>query len=121
MVVLVESKSMPVTTSLRAAAAKQAQKIFKLGSRVLSVRVSMETVAKKKNDGQAAVVQYLVQVPGRVIVVRRKAKDVYLALGEAAQHAARQVKKLKERRISSKRQARDEHSLLDLEDVHLST
>lgn len=120
MVVLVESKSMPVTTALRAAAAKQAQRIFKLSGRVLSVRVSMETVARRKNDSQAAIVQYLVQVPGRVIVVRRKAKDVYQAIADAAHHAARQVKKLKERRITTKRQSKQMDGILSLDEIHLT-
>lgn len=121
MVVLVESKSMPVTTALREAAAKHAQRIFKLSGRVLSVRVSMEAVTKKKNDGQAAVVQYLVQVPGRVIVVRRKAKDIYQALSDAAHHAARQVKKMKERRLTAKRQPKLSDPMLSLDDMQLTT
>jgi ribosomal subunit interface protein len=101
--VIVTSKTLQVTQALRAMAARQAQKLFRLGKKILRVRVSLEAVAKKKNDMTATIVQYHVELPGKDIVVRRKARDMYEALVDAASSAARQVRKVKERQITFKR------------------
>ncbi len=101
--VIVTSKTLQVTQALKAAAVKQARKLLKFGKRILRVRVSLEAVAKKKSSMQAALVQYQVELPGKDVVVRRQAQDMYEALVDAASSAARQVRKAKERRITFKR------------------
>lgn len=101
--VIVTSKTLQVTQALRAMASRQAQKLFRLGKKILRVRVSLESVARRKNDATATIVQYHVELPGKDIVVRRKARDMYEALVDAASSASRQVRKVKERRITFKR------------------
>jgi len=101
--VIVTSKTLQVTQALKAMASRQAQKLFRLGKKILRVRVSLEAVARRKNDMTAAIVQYHVELPGKDIVVRRKARDMYEALVDAASSAARQVRKAKERQIVFKR------------------
>jgi ribosomal subunit interface protein len=101
--VIVTSKTLQVTQALRAMASRQAQKLYRLGKKILRVRVSLEAVTKKKNDSSATIVQYHVELPGKDIVVRRKARDMYEALVDAASSAARQVRKAKERQITFKR------------------
>ncbi len=114
--VLVESKTIPVTDALRALAVKQARRISRLGARVLRIRVIFETIGKKRNDAQATMVQFLVELPGRDVVVRRRARDLYQALIDAAHHTARQVRRAKEKRINLRRQPH-----LELVDVGLTT
>ncbi len=101
--VIVTSKTLQVTQALRSMAIRQAQKLYRLGKRILRVRVSLEAVARKKNDSTATVVQYHVELPGKDVVVRRRARDMYEALVDAASSAARQVQKVKERRLTFKR------------------
>lgn len=101
--VIITSKTLQVTQALRAAAVRQAEKLFRFGKKILKVRVSLEVVNRKKNDLQATIVQYQVDLPGRRIVVRRKARDMYEALVDAASSAARQVRKTKEKRLFFKR------------------
>lgn len=101
--VIVTSKTLYVTQALRAMATRQAQKLYRLGKRILRVRVSLEAVVRKKNDTQATVVQYHVELPGKDVVVRRKARDMYEALVDAASSAARQVRKAKEKQVSFKK------------------
>jgi len=101
--VIVTSKTLQITQALKAAAVRQATKLFRFGHRILRVRVSLEAVAKKKSNITAAVVQYRVELPGRDVIVRRQAQDMYEALVDAASSAARQVRKVKERRMTFKR------------------
>lgn len=101
--VIVTSKTLQITQALKAAAIRQARKLLRFGHRILRVRVSLEAVAKKKRNFQAAIVQYQVELPGRDVIVRRQAKDMYEALVDAASSAARQVRKVKERRMTFKR------------------
>lgn len=101
--VIVTSKTLQVTQALRAAAIRQAEKLMRFGKKILRVRVTLEKVAKKKNDTQAAIVQYHVELPGRDVIVRRQARDMYEALVDAASRAARQVRKVKEQQVYFKR------------------
>lgn len=101
--VIVTSKTLQITQALRQAAIRQAEKLLKFGKKILRVRVSLEAVAKKKNDTQAAIVQYHVELPGKDVVVRRQARDMYEALVDAASRAGRQICKIKEKRIYFKR------------------
>jgi len=103
MVVIVTSKTLHVTQALREMAERQAQKLYRLGKRIIRVRVSLEAVTKKKNDTHSTVVQYHVELPGKDVVVRRKARDMYEALVDAASSAARQVRKAKEKQATFKR------------------
>ncbi len=104
--VIVESKTIPVTAALRAVAVKQARHILRLGGRILRIRVHLDAIAKKKNDTHSSVAQFQIELPGKDIVVRRRARDLYLAIIEAAHQASRQVRKLKEKRLTTKRHSR---------------
>lgn len=103
MVVIVTSKTLHVTQALRDMAERQAQKLHRFGKNIIRVRVSLEAVAKKKNDTHATIVQYHVELPGRDVVVKRKARDMYEALVDAASSASRQVRKVKEKELTFKR------------------
>lgn len=101
--VIVTSKTLQITQALKAAAIRQARKLVRFGHRIVRVRVSLEAVAKKHQSMQAAVVQYQVELPGKQVIVRRQARDMYEALVDAAASAARQIRKTKERRMMFKR------------------
>lgn len=97
--VLVQGKTLEVTKSLRAFIMKQAEKLTKVGVRILNVRVYLEQVARKANDSKRALVKYKVELPGKDIIVKRRAKDIYEAVVDATDSVVRQVRKLKEKRI----------------------
>lgn len=103
MTVLVEAKNMEVTEALRTHVTKHAEKLAKLGKRVISVRVFLETVAKKSNDPHANHVTFRVMIPGKDIVVHKQAVDMYQAVIQAARGAIRHVRKVAERRITKTR------------------
>jgi ribosomal subunit interface protein len=104
MTVIVESKQMKVTASLRQHVELQAQKLLKLSKRVTAARVYLETVRKKSNDKMANLVTYCVELPGKDVVVRKRAVDMYQAIADATEGAVRQVRKQYEKRRDSKRQ-----------------
>ncbi len=104
MTVIVASKQMKVTAGLRQYVEDQAQKLLKLGKRAAGVRVYLETVRKKSNDQMANVVTYCVELPGKNVVVKKTAVDMYQAILQATASAARQVRKQYEKRRDSKRQ-----------------
>lgn len=101
--VIVQSKTLPVTSAIRRFAQRQAEKISKFSSRITAIFVYLEKVKGKDNDPFAASVRYHVLLPGHDVVVRRKATDLYLAMVEAASRAGRQVRKLKEKRLTTHR------------------
>lgn len=103
MTVIVESKRMKVTNGLRSHVESQARKISKLSKRVNTIRVYLETVHKKSNDQLANVVTYVVEIPGKNVIVRKSARDMYQAVASATEGAARQLRKRYEKRRTRKR------------------
>lgn len=106
MTVIVESKQMKVTSGLRAHVEAQAQKLLKLSKNVTGIRVHLETVRKKSNDTLANIVTYVVELPGKDVIVKKRAVDMYQAIIQASEGAARQVRKRYERRRDLRRQAK---------------
>lgn len=101
MTVVVESKRVKVTQSLRDFVHKHADKIVKkLGNNVIKMSVHLETISKKHNDPSANIVTYLIAMPGRkVIMVRKTAVDMYEAIAQATKEAFRHVRKARDRRL----------------------
>jgi ribosomal subunit interface protein len=105
MTVLVEAKNLKVTDALRNHVTKQASKLQKISKAIVSVRVFLETVAKKNNDPHANKVTFKVSIPGKDVIVIKEAVDMYEAIIQAAHGALRQVRKTAERRITKARHA----------------
>lgn len=104
MTVIVQAKSMSVTQSLRNFATSQAKKIAKFSRKISQITVHLEQVNQaKSNDPTVASVKYLVRMPGKDIIVKRKATDMYDAIVDATDRVTRQVRKLKEKKIAQKR------------------
>ncbi len=103
MKVFVQAKEMNVTQGIQRYVKQQVKKkISKLGQKVLGVRVSLEKVVRKTNDGQASQAKVQLQIPGKDIVVKQKSHDVYLAITSAIKASARQLRKLKDKRLAKR-------------------
>ncbi|OGJ15693.1 MAG: ribosomal subunit interface protein [Candidatus Pacebacteria bacterium RIFCSPHIGHO2_01_FULL_46_16] len=100
----VSSKHMRVTPAIRAFARKQADKLTKLRKHITGARLFLETVAKKHNDPQANVATLEIDVPGKNVVVQGRATDLYQAIVAASNSAARQVRKVFEKKRTKQRQ-----------------
>lgn len=103
MTVIVESKRLKVTQALRAYIEEQADKLAKLGKGITQVRVHLEKIAKKTNDPHANVVTFHVSIPGKDVVVTKRAVDMYEAIVEATEGAVRQLRKQHEKRRTLRR------------------
>lgn len=103
MTVIVESKKMKVTQAIRIFAQEQAEKLKKLEKGVSQVRIYLENVAKKKSDSYSNIVTYHIEIPGKNIVVKKHAQDMYVAIVEATQGAVRKLRKVSEKRVTKKR------------------
>lgn len=101
--VSVQSKTLEITEALRLFCEKQARKVARFSQKISSINIYVENIAKKKNDPASASVQYAVNVPGQVLVVKRRAADLYEAVVDATNGIMRQVRKEKEKRIDKKR------------------
>ncbi|NCN82409.1 MAG: ribosome-associated translation inhibitor RaiA [Candidatus Pacebacteria bacterium] len=99
----VSSKHMDVTPAIREFARKQAGKLVRLSKKITGARLFLETVPKKHNDPQANTVTYEVEVPGKNVVVTAHARDLYQAIVVATNSAARQVRKVFEKRRTMRR------------------
>lgn len=106
MTVIVESKRMKVTSALREFVVRQTQKLAKLHKKTTTVRVNLETVKKKSNDPLANSATFRVHIPGKSLVVTRKAVTMYDAIVDAAKAATRQLRKHHEKRFTSRRTAK---------------
>ena len=96
--VIVQSKTFAVTEALRAFVEKHVTRLFRKRGRISQIVVYLESIPKKKNDLFSTCAKFHIEMPGKSIVVQEKAADLYLAISQAAQSAARQLRKVKERR-----------------------
>lgn len=105
MTVVVESKRLKVTNSLRDFALAQTDKLLKFGDKsVTKISVFLETVGKKKNDPTANIVTYALVIPGKkILVVKKKAVDMYEAIVSASHEALRRLRKIREKRQDKQR------------------
>lgn len=106
MKVIVEGKEMVVTPAIQEHARKQARKIGRLSKKVLAIRIFLETIKKKSNDPSANQVTYEVDIPGKDVVVRSHAEDMYLAIVKATDAAQRKLRKLFEKQRDLTREER---------------
>lgn len=106
MTVIVESKQLKVTQAMRAFAQAQAEKLFKLHKGITKVCIHLESITKKNNDPFANLVVYRVAVPGRDVIVRKKAVDMYEAIVSATNAAVRRLRKQFERKVTIHRSGR---------------
>lgn len=103
--VTIHSKQVKITDALREHARRQAQQIQKMSKKILDVSFFVETVSKKHNDPRANKVVVQVRRPGKDIVVRSFATNLYEAISEASRAAARRLRKTRERKLHAKRDA----------------
>jgi ribosomal subunit interface protein len=103
MTVLVQSNSLKVSKALQRFVEDQAAKVRKLGKGVVQIQVYLESIAKKSNDPHANKVTYKVSIPGKDVVVTKNATNMYDAIVDATDSAARQMRKLYERRRTLQR------------------
>lgn len=112
MKVFVEGKNLEVTQAMREHAQHHAEKISKLGKSIIEVRVFLETIAKKSNDPHANRAIFSVSLPGKAVVVRKEAVDMYEAIVDAAKSAVRQVRKQAEKQIARTRKTQATKDLM---------
>jgi ribosomal subunit interface protein len=93
----IASKTLEITRALRAFTREQASKLDKINSRIIKVQVFLEKQVKGSKREDNALVKYVVSVPGKTVVIRRAAKDMYEAIAMATDRVIRHVRKLKER------------------------
>lgn len=101
--VSVQSKTLEVTAALRQFCQKQAAKVGRFSRKISSINIYLENISKKKNDPSGATVQYSVNLPGKVLVVKRRAVNMYEAIVDATNGIMRQVREVKERRLDKNR------------------
>jgi len=102
--ILIASKTLEITKAMRDFANEQALKLNKFGQRISKVQVFLEQrVAKSKRD-RNALVKYVVSLPGKTLVIKCKAADMYDAIIDATNKVMRQTRKFKEKRLTKQRQ-----------------
>lgn len=97
---------MKVTQAIRLFAEKQAAKLMKVADNISQVRIHLETVSKKKSDQFSNLVTYHVAVPGKDVVVKKHAVDMYEAIVDATRGAVRKLRKTQEKRMTKRRAGR---------------
>ncbi|MBU0576651.1 ribosome-associated translation inhibitor RaiA [Patescibacteria group bacterium] len=101
--VLIASKTLKVTQSLRKFAKEQALKLEKLGQRISKVQVFLEKLVTNSKRDRNALVKYVVDLPGETLVTKCKGADMYKALTNATDKVIRQTRKFKEKRLKKQR------------------
>ncbi len=100
--VIVQSKTMVVTQAIRNFVVQHTRKLFRRGQNIGNITVFLENIKHKKNDMQAASAKILVDLPGKNIMVQERAKDLYLAINQASKSTMRKMRKMKEKRQTSR-------------------
>lgn len=118
--VIVQSKSMKVTQSIQTLVQKSLVKLLARGYRISQIKVFIENVARKKNDGKACMAKIEVRLPRQVLVVVGYAKTIYQAVLQASRSAIRAVRKAKERRLSFRKGAAGLSELWPTEEVSVT-
>lgn len=100
--ILVHSKTLPVTQSIRDFVTQQVRKIKKFSQPIQEISVYLDSVKSSHGLSQEAEVKVRIGLPGKAIFARARAHDLYQAISEGVADAARAVRKRKEYRISKK-------------------
>lgn len=104
MKVLIYGKDLQLTTAIRNFADKQVRRrLSRLGKKVQVVRIYLENIARKDNDPHSASARCKVEVPGKNLIIRSKAHDLYQAISLVVEAAGRKLRKTKEKRVNKKR------------------
>lgn len=95
----IASKTMSLTRALRDFAQDQVAKLGRLHQRITDVSVFLDQKAKGKKRDDNALAKFVVRVPGKTIVIKRAAHNMYDAIVSASDGVLRRVRKTKEKRI----------------------
>ncbi len=106
MKVFVHCKEWELSKALRDFTVKQVQqKLGHLSKKINIVRVYLEKISRKNNEVDSASAKYKIELPGKDLVIAAKAHDLYLAIGAAADRAARKLRKVKEKKLTKRQLA----------------
>lgn len=105
--ILVHSKNLPVTDSIRTFIGKSVKKVVKLSGRVTEINVFLDTVKTSRGTAQEAEAKVRIIVPGKSILVKSRAHDLYLAISQAMADASRHLRKRKERYLTKRSMQRN--------------
>lgn len=103
MQVIVQAKTLTVTGALREFIERQSHKLERMGVKITKVMVYLENVARKTNEEHRSEVRYKVEVPGKDVIVEKKGNDLYTVINAATLGVMRQLTKLKEKHLPTKR------------------
>ena len=101
--VIVYSKTMKVTKAIRDFCQKQCAKLLRGGARVARITVFLDIISRKKSDRTAASAKIHLSLPGKDLVIRRSAHDLYEAIVDTSNRAARYLREHKQRRVKRRR------------------
>lgn len=101
--VLIASKTLKITQAMRDFAQEQAEKLERLQQRVSKIRIVMEKMVPGSKREEDVVIKIVVGLPGKTIVIKHTAHDMYEGLVEAADKVMRQARKFKEKRLDQQR------------------
>ncbi len=103
MQIQIASKTLEITNALRQFASDQADKLHKFNQQIFKVRISLDQLAKGTKRDRNALVKYVVSIPGKTVVMKHKAHDMYDAIVESTEKVTRQLRKIKEKRLKKAR------------------
>lgn len=107
MKVIIQSGSIAVTQAIRDFCQKHCKKLLSKGVKVKQITVFLDAVTRKKNDSKAASAKLYISIPGKNIVIKRQAHDLYNAIADVANRAQHLVAKTHQQRKQKRRHNRD--------------
>lgn len=107
MKVIIQSGSIGVTKAIRSFCQKHCKKLLSRGVKVKQITVFLDTVVRKKNDAKAASAKLHISIPGKNIIIRRQAHDLYNAIADVVNRAQGLMVKKNQRRKQKRRHNHD--------------
>ena len=96
--VIVHSKTIKLTGAIREFCQDQVSKLFGKGSRISQITFLLEDISRKKNHKRRATAKVKIAIPGKDVVIKRQAHDLYKAIVDVTSRASRKLRKTKEKR-----------------------
>lgn len=118
--IIVQSKTIKLTKAIQAFCRDQSQKLFGKGSRISQITIFLEDISRKKSSNKRASAKLHIAIPGKDVVIRRQAHDLYKAVMDATDRAGRMLRKAKEKK-KSRLLLIDPQSLIEVSSMHATS
>jgi len=103
MLINIKATNLELTSTLHAYVEEKVRMLAKYYDRIIEVRVEVDLTSHHHQKGEIFRAEFNVRVPGKLLRVEKRARDLYKAIDKVKDHMALELKKYKEKTRDKKR------------------